>query len=347
MLVKRPDSRVRISTIQPMAPTILRPTEKPPDLVEIERYRKENLARILRLLDEAGEKGSDIVCTPEDSLVIGSLGMDPRIAFSEIAETIDGEAASAIARAARRHGMYVVAGMFIREEARLSNAAILFDRAGVTTGVYRKTHIPRGEHLEITPGDEYPVFDTDCGRVGIMICWDMNFPEVARILALNGARILFNPTWGFDFGGEANGEVRARSRALDNCVCVVTSMYASKTRDRPGRSCIVDIDGRIVADGGYEPDVVVTAELDPRRPRLLGQGSEYSGVPDLRRLLLWQRRPETYHSLTAVASMSLEASGYGPAEVDEEVRKSARTKEEVLQESLKARRGTNERSEGA
>jgi predicted amidohydrolase len=117
------------------------------------------------------------------------------------------------------------------------NTAGLIDRKGNLAGTYRKTHLPY-EEVEggITPGDSYPVFTTDFGKVGILICWDIQFPEPARALALQGAEMILVPIWG-------GSEVLARARAIENHVFLVTSSYDMKT-------FIVDPAGSVLAEAG-------------------------------------------------------------------------------------------------
>jgi predicted amidohydrolase len=114
-------------------------------------------------------------------------------------------------------------------------------------GIYRKTHLPREEwESGITPGDEYPVFDTDFGKVGLIICWDVQFPEPARAMALKGAEILLLPIWG-------GSDVLARARAIENHVFLISSTFDMRT-------FIVNPAGRILAEGTPEMPIAA-AEL--------------------------------------------------------------------------------------
>ena len=105
----------------------------------------------------------------------------------------------------------------------------------------------------LTPGDHTPVFDTDFGRVGLMICWDSSFPEVARALASRGAEVLLMPIW----GGQ---ETLVRARAMENQVYVVASGYDFRTG-------IFDRRGERIADAVDDPEVVF-AEIDLNEPTL-------------------------------------------------------------------------------
>ncbi|MBI2915043.1 MAG: hypothetical protein HYY08_03845 [Firmicutes bacterium] len=136
--------------------------------------------------------------------------------------------------------------------------------------------------------------------------------------------------WGIDFLGEVNGEIRTRARALDNSVYVVVSMFAGAERSHPGRSSIVDSDGHILADAGYEPDTVAAALIDLDRKVYISANIEFAKVRDLRALLLSQRRPELYAALVAPTADALIANRYGGTEETDPSR--SRSKEDVFRE---------------
>ena len=121
-------------------------------------------------------------------------------ALFALAEPIPGPSTQAIAAAARKHKVVVVASLFERRAAGLyHNTAVVFDRDGSIVGTYRKMHIPDDplyyEKFYFTPGDlGFKVHDTSAGRMGVLVCWDQWFPEGARLTALQGAEILFYPT---------------------------------------------------------------------------------------------------------------------------------------------------------
>ena len=128
------------------------------------------------------------------------------------------------------------------------NTAVLIDRSGKVAGKYRKIYLPREEiEAGVTPGNSYPVFDTDFGRIGMMICWDMQYADPARALALRGAEIIFVPIWG-------GNTTLTKARAIENQVHVVSCGYSIastiydpwgnllvEAKDRPGVA-VVDID---------------------------------------------------------------------------------------------------------
>jgi predicted amidohydrolase len=119
--------------------------------------------------------------------------------------------------------MYVVAGIVEQEGDTYYNTAILLDRQGQLAGRYRKVSLPR-EEIEggLTPGESFPVFDLDFGRVGILICWDIQFPGGAARLAQQGAEVILLPIWG-------GIEELYPARAIENQIYLVSSSYDSPT----------------------------------------------------------------------------------------------------------------------
>jgi predicted amidohydrolase len=234
-------------------------------------------------IDEAGRRGCDIVCLGEAILRVGT-----RATSADVAAPVPGPQTERLGEAARRNRLWVVAGLIERAGSRVYNTAVVLDRQGRLAGTYRKIHLPREEwKTGRTPGTAYPVFETDFGRVAVMICYDWFFPEATEAFALAGAEVLFAPTWGNTWpdpdDGRAEGETVFRVRARDSGLYLVPSVY-------DGQSMIVDPLGRILAGGKSEG--VYTAEVDlARRERLPWVGHWRSIGPR-------DRMPETYESLT-------------------------------------------------
>lgn len=273
---------VRISTIQ-------LPIQGPRE--NREAY---NLDWALRLLTEAGKRGSDIVCLPEAFSTNGIPGEE----IARMAESLPGRTYEAVARLARDYGMYVIAPIFAYCEGILRNTAMVIGKDGLLVGNYHKVHLTAPE-LEwgVRPGDDYPVFGLDFGKVGIMTCFDNQFPEVARILALEGSEIIFFPHVQSGWG-EVGWEIQLRARAIDNCVYIVSSSYGINGDDPwmpgmvVGRSGVIGPDGIILAEAGRYVGVV-TCEIDLDRPRMV-RCYGTSGIANWREETFRYRRPETY-----------------------------------------------------
>lgn len=186
---------------------------------------------------------SDLLVLPE---AISNSGNE--LSLVDAAEPIPGPSTEALGHLARDLNSYVVAGLMEREGASVYNTAVLIDRHGVLAGKYRKMYLPR-EEVEggLTPGQSYPVFDTDFGKLGLMICWDIQYADPARALALGGAELIALPIAG---GSLTLGH----ARAIENHLFLVSSGYDYPTE-------IVDPDGKTVASAPAKPGVAV-AEID-------------------------------------------------------------------------------------
>ncbi|MCS7305328.1 MAG: carbon-nitrogen hydrolase family protein [Thermoguttaceae bacterium] len=175
---------------------------------------EDNLQQFVPLLEEAARQKADIVCLGELITYCG-LGKKP----AELAEPIPGPSTQFLANLARKHHFYLATSIHEQEGNLIYNTAVLLGRDGTLVGKYRKVCIPHEEIDDgITPGDAYPVYDTDLGRVGMMICWDVHFPEIARALASQGAEILLLPIWG-------GNETLAQARSIENQVFLLASGY--------------------------------------------------------------------------------------------------------------------------
>lgn len=242
------------------------------------RANLERLADVVRALDGA----PDLVVAPElvnsgyDLDVIGARGM-------ELGEGRHGPTASLASELAAETGAVLVAGFLEREDDRLYDAAVIATPEGEVT-TYRKSHLYPPERERFWPGDGVMTVPTAAGTLGMMICFEHAFPELATTLALRGAEILVVPA-AVARGYEHLLDLRTRARAQDNQVFVVSS---NLTGDGfCGRSMIVDPRGAVLASAGEEEGSIGAAvdlsaiererarepALSLRRPDLYGEGS--------------------------------------------------------------------------
>ncbi|GHU78039.1 hypothetical protein AGMMS49992_27650 [Clostridia bacterium] len=209
-----------------------------------------NLENLMRVLDDAGTYRPDIICLGETAHDMGVS--DPLL---DRAVHVPDRVIDAIAAKAREYCSYIVVSLNEREGDLVYNTGFLFDRTGGIAGKYKKIQLPLIEaESGVTPGSDFPVFDTNFGKIGIMICWDHGFPEIARILSEKGAEILFLPTLWYT-------EHQAPARAVDNGVFIVVS--CTRWSKVPCR--IIAPTGDVIASvqGGDEHDSgVCFAELD-------------------------------------------------------------------------------------
>ncbi|HJN16059.1 MAG TPA: carbon-nitrogen hydrolase family protein, partial [Armatimonadota bacterium] len=156
--------------------------------------------KMRELLEEAARAKPDLVALPEFCNVLG-LSMEDSLAA---AEEIPGPTSEVCSEIARKHGMYIVLPIPERLDGKFYNTAALIGRDGEIVGKYNKYQPTIGEIEEgIVPGSDAPAFDTDFGKVGCAICFDLKFPEVGQLLAKNGAQLVVYAT--MFIGGERLG----------------------------------------------------------------------------------------------------------------------------------------------
>jgi predicted amidohydrolase len=208
---------------------------------------EESVRRFLDTIDKAIPGKTDIVLLPEAITAIGT-----RKNYVEASETIPGPTTALLGEAARRRGTYIVAGVHERDGVAVYNTAVLIDRAGDVVGKYRKVYLPREEYEGgLTPGSSYPVFQADFGRIGMMICWDVQYPDPARALALAGAELLLLPIAG-------GSETLAKARAIENHVYLAASGYDYPTH-------VINPKGEVVALAARQGTAAIaTIDLNQR-----------------------------------------------------------------------------------
>jgi predicted amidohydrolase len=201
------------------------------------------------LVADAARQKADLVVLGE-TLTYCNVGKP----MHEVAEPVPGPSTEYFGALAKRHNCYIVAGLVERDGHLVYNVAALLGPDGRLAGKYRKVCLPRGEvEAGIAPGSDYPVFDTRFGKLGIMVCYDGFFPEVARELSNRGAEVIAWPVWGCN-------PLLARARACENHVYLVSSTYEDVSREWM-LSAVFDHTGRTVAlakDWG----TVAVAEVD-------------------------------------------------------------------------------------
>ena len=201
---------------------------------------EESLVQFLRVTERAVPK-ADVILLPEAVTQFGTGK-----SFVEAAQPVPGQATDTLGKLARARNAYVVAGVIEREGAAIYNTAVLIDRAGNLAGKYRKVHLPRQEvEGGITPGNDYPVFRTDFGTVGIMVCYDVFFADPARALTLKGAEVILMPI-------EGGVEPLGRARAIENRVFLA----AAGSTNYP--TYILDPDGEVLAQARERGTAAIT-----------------------------------------------------------------------------------------
>jgi predicted amidohydrolase len=171
------------------------------------------------LIENAANQKADLVVLPETLTFYGT-----GLSFAQCAEPIPGPSTEYFGGLAKKHGLYIVAGLVERDQHLIYNVAVLIGPDGKVAGKYRKVCLPRDEVAAgVAPGREYPVFNTRFGKVGMMVCYDGFFPEVARELSNRGAEVIAWPVWGCN-------PILASARACENHVYLVSSTYEDASR---------------------------------------------------------------------------------------------------------------------
>lgn len=260
-----------------------------------------NIERVLKLLDDLEASGArlDLICLPE---LFTLRAFDDVPDINDFIEPSNGPLEQELARRAAALGSYLVAGSFLRQEPSgdVHNESVVFDRDGSVLGRYRKTHLfdapgHRESHVA-TPGDELVIFDADFGTVGIVICYELRFPEVARQLALAGASVLAVPnSWPIDGLTMASDQLRIllQGTALQNLCFILHANQFGRvgTLELCGRSCVVDPKGEIVLQASDSEQVVVgridldrVAEMRAKRTTFSHRRPELYRPESVRRL---------------------------------------------------------------
>ena len=232
--------------------------------------KSENLERMEPLVARAASTGADVVLLPEKWNGLGSHEI-----LLDVAEPLEGgETVEAMSHWARTHGITLVGGSIAeRREGRekLSNTCVVFDPEGEIAAVYRKIHmfdvevggvVYRESDTE-EPGDAPQSCEIEGWRVGLTVCYDVRFPELYRILAVEGAELLTVPAAFTLFTGKDHWELLLRARAVENqCYVLAANQWGLvEGKASYGRSSIVDPWGVVLAQAPDE-DGVVSAELD-------------------------------------------------------------------------------------
>ncbi|HVE39072.1 MAG TPA: nitrilase-related carbon-nitrogen hydrolase [Planctomycetota bacterium] len=281
-----PGKTVRVGTLQPKSRLVDWRLKNPADvLAKIET----SLADLEGLVHKAGEAGCDVVALPEDTLGTGSWEEAHADLLGEVLPRAVRSMLDRLGRAAAQHHMYLVCCSDTFESGVYHNTAFFLGRDGREIGRYHKVNMPIHE-LSKKRGEGFPVFPTpDLGTVGMLICYDMVFPEAPRCLALAGADIIFHPTLGGAAIGDNDITLAAfRTRAVDNFVYVVVSF-------RGGGSMIISPQGKVIAEA-KGLDSLAIADIDIGSGRSGGDSMNHQ--EDMRSRLFRERSPAAFSILT-------------------------------------------------
>ncbi|MDX6473701.1 MAG: hypothetical protein QOK22_2517 [Gaiellaceae bacterium] len=255
-----------------------------------------NLRRCLERLDEAAAAGCGLVVFPECAL--SGYMFDDAESAMPAAIDVPGVETDVLLAACAKHGLHCVIGVLERRGETLLNTALLLGPHGLV-GAYRKSHIACiGVDRFTEPGaDDYAVYDTPVGRIGLQICYDWRFPEITRVLALAGAEIVAHPTNSPAAARELADYV-PRTRAVENAVYFLTANRVGVEGGATffGCSQVVDPLGSVVALADDSNETLLVAELDLELAR---EKTKEPGEGQYAVRLFADRRPELYGALSA------------------------------------------------
>jgi predicted amidohydrolase len=239
------------------------------------RAQEKNLERALGRIEEAASLGAGIVILPE----LFTTGFDYEY-IRRVAAPFPSPATEALGKAAKDLEIHLIGGSLPEKVGeRIYNTSPLWDRGGNLLGTYRKVHLfpLMEEDRNFHPGGGPKVFETELCRLGILICYDLRFPEEARDLARRGAEVLFLPSQ-FPDPRREHWRVLLRARAIENQVYVAAvNRVGSDGRDTFfGETSLIDPGGEVLASAGRE-ETIVTAEIDLERVRRVRE--QFSTLP--------------------------------------------------------------------
>ncbi|MBT0665029.1 carbon-nitrogen family hydrolase [Geobacter pelophilus] len=216
-----------------------------------------NVTRVREAVAAVAGQGVQLAVLPE----VWSSGFAYR-ELTELAQRTP-ELVEEMGRLSAEYNMVLVGSLPEPDGDKVCNTAYLMDK-GQLVGKYRKIHLfsLMNEDRSFTGGDRWLVADTSVGRIGVFICYDLRFPELARRLALEGAEIIVVPgEW--PKPREEHWRTLLRARAIENQLFVVAANCCGMTGklDFFGMSMIIDPKGVVMAEGGYEPAAII-ADLD-------------------------------------------------------------------------------------
>jgi predicted amidohydrolase len=261
------------------------------DPAEFHAAVDKNLMELEQIVQRAGKQGCDVLAFPEDTLgLLNWYGVNEQLAKEFVPEAVT-RMLDRLGRAAAAHRMYlVVCSDFIESDGATYNTAFFLGRDGKQIGRYHKTCPTWFECGARSRGESLPVFPTpDLGTVGMLICYDLVFPETARCLALAGADVIFFPTMGGAAVGDDDIGLQAlRVRAAENHVYLVVAF-------RGAGSMIISPRGKIIARA-EGPDGLAIADIDPFGGRQGGDAMNHQR--DMRARLFRERNPAAFGILT-------------------------------------------------
>lgn len=251
-----------------------------------------NLRRAGEMIKEAAENGASLIAFPEMYLT----GYTASRRIFDLCEPADGSAFEAMAGYAAKNGIYVAYGFpecratvskadgadgssegsVSDERPVVYNSMNFISDKGELIGTYAKSHLFAGEQIHFTPGNEFKVYDTDLGRVGLLVCYDLEFPEPSRRLGVRGAEVIIAISANMGPYEDIH-EHFARSRAMENGAFLVYSNYTGSDNrfTYVGRSGLYAPDGNLQCGSSEKAEELIYADVDLALARNVPEDIDY------------------------------------------------------------------------
>ncbi|MDH4241842.1 MAG: carbon-nitrogen hydrolase family protein [Phycisphaerae bacterium] len=212
-----------------------------------------NHRKLFNILKDIEKEAVDVVVTPEGFLD-GYVSTEKSVTKEDMVryaiDPLKSDYAGAVSDWARQNKAWVVYGCARKAADGVFNTALIYNRKGLLAGMYDKLHLQTHDH-KYTPGKHLHVYESDFGPFGVMICADRRWPETSRTLTLQGARVIFNPTYGMH--GELN-LCMMRTRSYENGIYIVFT--------HPGQSLITNPRGDVVCNNEDKNKTYTVTEID-------------------------------------------------------------------------------------
>lgn len=247
-----------------------------------------NLEKAESRIREAATHGAKLICLPE-VFNVGYLGS--RIQdMAQFAENEDGPSLTRMKSLSKELGVFILAPILFATPEGVENTAFLIDDEGVILGHYSKTHPVGDEQKYLRRGTQYPVFDTKLGKMGVVICYDVCFPETTRLLALAGAEVVLVPAaWRASYYFKEWWDINLSCRALDNLTYVAAINRCGPSGEEifAGKSQLCSPLGEVMDTCGVSEEAILYGTIDLAR---VEKERDFNTV-------LIDRHPEDYRPL--------------------------------------------------
>ena len=251
--------------------------------------QKENLEKSLKAIETAKRNHADLVLFPEVHLT-EFFPQYPGQNVEGYAVTLDEEPVRSFCAVCRENDIMAVPNVYLREQNKNYDASILIDRDGSIKGVQKMVHVAQAEKFYeqdyYTPSDDgFHVFDTEYGKIGIVVCFDRHYPESIRTEALEGADLIVIPTVNTKEEPSEMFEWELRVQAFQNSVITAMCNRVGIEGEMvfSGESIVVDANGQVMAKAGDE-ETILYVDVDPEQAKKIRNSRPYTQL----------RRPEWY-----------------------------------------------------